>query len=232
MMRRLSDTERIRTYRHPGRRWLAIGMVALSIIAAIWLFSRDIEWENRRREARLNGLSAEANGNYQAAREFFELALANHPYDWKTHLSLARILNHRLGDYTGAMRHYYYALGYTPEPSAMQDVRSELEVLDMIRRGELENPRDAIEDMFLAMEAGTEQLFRYRLSRRLKDDFSAYWNAWRQRGRGDTVYCRIRNEKDGFFDANVDLVFPDATSMSMHLYCVKNQVWRLEISFP
>ncbi len=232
MMRRIPDTERIRGYRHPGRRWLAFILICSAIAGGAWLFSQDTGWETRQREARRHAHSAETGGNYVAARTFYETALANNPYDWETHLSLARILNRRFGDYDNAMRHYNFALGYAPDPAAMRNVQRELAVILMIRQGELENPWDAVEDIFLAVEANTEALFRLRLSPRLNDAPTAYWNAWRTRGRGTIVYCSVKDETDGFFDANIELVFSDGTSMSMHWYCVKGQVWRMEASFP
>ncbi len=230
--RRVYDTDRIKKNRPKGRRWLALALMALSIAAAAVILSRDMDWEKRSREARYLGLIAESNGNYETARAHYETALANHPYDWATHLSLARILNYRLNDYANALRHYLFALGYSPQMAIAQEVNPEIELLKMVFRGELENPGHALEDMFRAIEEGTEELFYLRLSPRLRDSLPDYWRGWTERGRGKLVFCRMRDENNGFFDAHVSLVYPDETVMSMHMYCVKGQVWRLELGFP
>ncbi len=37
---------------------------------------------------------------------------------------------------------------------------------------------------------------------------------------------------DGFYDAALELNFPDLTSMSMHLRAPIRDIWRLDLSFP
>lgn len=231
-MRRLDDSERLKGLSNPSRRWIALSLTALSLAAAYLLLSRDIDWEKRRREARALGVTAQTNANHLEARRYYEMALSNHPYDWETHLSLAVVLNHYLNDYDNALRHYLYALAYATDNSVIEQAQKEIEILKLIRSGELENPVHALEDMFSAVEANAGLSFRRRLSFELSGDFFAYWNAWGKRGRGTPVYCRIESRRDGFYDAMIELEFPDGTSMSMHLQSTRQDIWRLELSFP
>lgn len=227
-----SERYRAKSGDDPLRRWAALMLVLLCIVAAFLVFSRDVSWESRRREARALGLTAEHNGNYEAARRHFEAAVANHPYDWETHLSLANILNYRLNDPDNALRHYLYALAYAPEPSLLRDAQNEVDVLNLVRRGQIENPHDALDDIFAALEANAESLFYRRLSIVLRADAKAFWDGWKQRGRGTVSGVRIVSRHDGFYDAMVELDFPDETAMSVHLYCPLGDIWRLELSFP
>lgn len=227
-----SDRYRKKGGDDPLRRWAALMLVLICVVAAFLIFTRDIAWEPRRREARGLGLTAEHNGNYAVARIQYETALANHPYDWETHLSLANLLNYRLNDQDNALRHYLYALAYSPEPSLLRDAQSEVEILKLIRRGEIENPYDAIDDIFSAVESNAETLFYRRLSIVLRRDAKAFWEGWRKRGRGTVSGVRIVSRHDGFFDAQIELDFPDATSMSIHLYSPLRDIWRVELSFP
>lgn len=216
----------------PLRRGATIFLIAVCIATAVWLFNRDTEWESRSLEAKVAGQTAEDNGNHEEARRCYEAALANNPYDWKTHLALANLINYRLNDPDAALQHYLYALTYCPVPDSLSEANAQVAILRRIRKGELENPYDALEDMFLSVEATAENAFRRRLSPRLTDDADAFWNAWRARGRGKVTFCAIASERNGFFDANLELDFPDNTVMSMHLYCPSNDIWRLELSFP
>lgn len=216
----------------PLRRWLAIALILLSAAGAYFVFSRDIDWETRNKEARRLGLSAEHNGNFNAARAYYEAALANNPYDWETHLSLANILNHRLNNQNDAIRHYLFALAYSREPSLVESTNAEVEVLRLMRSGKLENPASALEDIFLAVEAGAEQSFYRRLSISTRDDWPVYWKNWNTRGRGQVTRTRIVSTHDGFYDAMIEMDFPDNTSMSIHMYCPLQDIWRLELSFP
>lgn len=230
--RLISERYRAKGGGDPFRRWLALILVVVSISAAVLIFSRDTAWESRRKEARRLGLAAENGGRFPEARAHYETALVNHPYDWRTHLSLANLLNHRLNAPEDALRHYLYALAYAPEPALLAEAGKQVEILKLMRRGELENPHDAIEDMFLAMEAGAESIFYRRLSIILRHDAGAYWEGWRRRGRGTVTRMRIVGHRDGFYDALAELDFPDETSMSLHLYCPLKDIWRLEVGFP
>lgn len=216
----------------PLRRWLAVTLVLISAAGAFMIFSRDIDWESRNREARRFGLTAEHNGNFEMARTYYEAALANHPYDWETHLSLANILHHRLNKQDDALRHYLYALAYSPEPSIVESTRAKIEILRLMRSGKLENPVHALEDMFLTLDAGAEQGFYRRLSISLREDGQTYWQNWMARGRGQITFTRISSTHDGFYDAQMELDFADNTSMSIHMYCPLQDIWRLELSFP
>lgn len=231
-IRRVSDRDGARGPRFLLMRWSAIFLATLTVCATIWLLGRDIGWESRLREAQAAADSAIKNGNFRSAKEHYLLALANQPYDWESHLALARLEMLRFNDYESALRHFLYALAYSPEQSTAQEVKGDIEVLRMIRRGELENPRDALEDMFLAVEEGARLVFLSRLAPNLESVSDAYWQAWSQRGRGFLNYCQIRGGNDGIFDANIELFFPDNTSMSMRFYCVKGSAWQLELSFP
>lgn len=231
-MRRFSDTVKTRGLGGVARRWLALGLLALAAVSAYLILTRDIEWGSRSREARRAGITAETNANYPEARRHYETALANNPYDWETHLALAKLLYHQLNDYDNALRHYLYALAYSPDVSFVAQVEQEIAVLRLIRSGQLENPLDALSDMFLAVEEGAEQIFRRRLALRLRADFPDYWRAWNRRGRGTVTYCNITATRDGFYDAVVELDFPDQTTMSMHFVAPLQDTWRLELSFP
>lgn len=215
-----------------GRRWLALFLIVVSAGAAAWLLSRDIDWESRYREARRLGVEAEYNGNFPLARRYFETALADNPYDWATHLALARLLDRRLGDVTGALRHYLYALAYTAEPLVEAEAREAVSILRMIRQGVLENPVYALEDMFLAVEAEAPNAFRQRLGPGLNEDFRVFWEAWNERGRGTLSYQAISMAGDGLFYARVAVAFPNNVSMAMRLRSEKNDIWRLDSSFP
>lgn len=231
-VRRLADTERIRKLDSPRRHWLALLLMAVSAIGGYAILGRDIDWETRRREARAEGLTAENNGNFEAARRHYETALTNHPYDWETHLSLAKVLFHHLSDNDGALRHFLYALAYSPDPSIAASARNEIDILKLMRAGELENPLDALEDMFLAVEAGAADTFARRLSLGLRGEFPRYWEAWRKRGRGQVTFHKVASEQDGFYDAILEIDFTDGTSMSMHLSCTLRNIWRIQLSFP
>lgn len=230
--RRFSDTVRIRNFDSAARRWIAVGLIVLSAVSAYLVLGRDVDWRTRAREARLLGLTAENNGNHKPARQYYETALANDPYDWETHLSLANLLNHFLDDNENALRHYLYALAYSPNASIVEDTEREIAILRLIRAGDLENPLDALEDMFQAVESGAMNVFRGRLALGLRDDFMEYWRGWNRRGRGEVTFCRIVSERDGFFDAMVEMDFPDGTSMSIHLISPLDDIWRLELGFP
>lgn len=215
-----------------ARRGLALLLIATAVFAAYNVLSRDVDWETRGSEARQRGLTAEGNGNYELARRHYESALANHPYDWETHLFLAKVLNYHLNDYDAALRHYYRALAYSPDPSINEETQTAIDILRRIRSGELENPLDALEDMFFCVDAGTKRLFSRRLSIPLREELDAYWAAWNRRGPGKVTYCRVTAGRDGFYDAMVELDFDNDTSMSMRFMCPSKDIWRLELSFP
>lgn len=232
-LRMISDRRRAR--RGPGaplRRWLAVFLVLASIAAAYAILGRDVDWQSRNRTARKRGDTANHNGNYEAARAHYEAALANNPYDWETHLALADILAHKLNVPDSALRHYSFALAYSPEPSIVEGARQEVTILRLMRAGELENPYDAVVDMFRAMEEGTKELFTRRLSIGLRNETDAFWEAWKARGRGSISSMKIVSGHDGFYDAALELDFPDDTTLLMHFRCPLRDIWRLDLSFP
>jgi tetratricopeptide (TPR) repeat protein len=231
--RRSSDgNTKVRGVGNPRRRWLALVLIVLSLGAAVWVFNRDIDWKVRGREARILGLAAENDGDFATARRCFEAAVANNPYDWESHLSLADLLYHRLNDNSGALRHYYYALAYAADPDLRERVDEKVAILGMLRTGALENPVDALEEMELSVAEGAGGPFQRRLAPRLRQELSAYRAAWEQRGRGTVVYRNITNLRNGFYDAVLELDYADGTSMSMHFLCPIRDIWRLELSFP
>lgn len=231
--RRSTDADGIARPRGTNRRVLAAVLVVLALLSALLVFSRDVEWRERRQEARRMGIMAEENGDYQIARRHFETALACHPYDWESHLSLAELLNYRIGDYENALRHYLYCLAYSPEPSAADPVRKKISILRLIRSGELEDPRDALADMLLAARMEARQTFERRLSEDLLPEAAHYLESWRRRGPGEVFYARVLSGRDGCFDATVGLSFPeDETLMSIHLRCRPRDVWQLSLGFP
>ena len=216
-----------------GVRFWAALILALGAGTAAWLvFTRDVDWQARNREARMQGYTAEINGNYPLARSRYETALANHPYDWETHLRLANLLNHRLNDQNDALRHYLYALAYSADSSIVAETEAKIRILYLLRTGELEDPQNALEDMFTAAETGTKNLFLRRLDAGLYQGAESYWSAWRGRGRGSVAFSRIEAGRDGMYDALLELDYPDGTIMSMHFRCPLRDVWRLSLSFP
>lgn len=216
----------------PLRRWLAVILVLLSFAAAYAILSRDTDWEERGRASRAKGDTAYHNGNYRAAGEHYENILADNPYDWEVHLALANILAQKLNDPDDALRHHTLALAYSPEPTIVEDTKQKIAVLRLLRSGELENPYDAIEDMFLAVERDSEDMFARRLSVGLGQNPDPFWNAWKNRGRGAITHMSIVSAHDGFYDAALELDFPDSTSMSMHLRAPIRDIWLLDLSFP
>ncbi len=231
-LRLLSDRYRTKGPGDPLRRWLAIFLALAAIVSACYIFSRDINWQKRAEEARQLGMTAYRNGNYELARGYFETALVNHPYDWTSHLNLANLLFRRLNDPDGALEHYLLSLAYSPEPSINEEVREAIDIIRLMRTGELENPRHAIQDMFMAVENLAVPAFMRRLSIELGEDRLAYWNAWRARGPGAVNRVIITSNHNGFYDAIVELEYADGTQMSMHLICPLRDIWRLELSFP
>ncbi len=238
----MKHTTTIRTRRFHGaansRAWLALA-VACAAAAAAWLvFTRDVGWPVRARDARIRGRQAEAAANYAGARAFYEAALADNPYDADTHLRLARLLSRRLLDRAAAHREYLYALAYSPDPMIIPDVEAEMRILTLLQSGELEAPENAIADMTAAVEAGAEGLFRLRLDPSLyggKDAGeagAAHFRAWRERGAGKIVYSRVETDGSGMYDAELELAFPDGSSMSMHFRCPLRSIWKLSLSFP
>lgn len=231
-MRRTGDGGRVRGVGNPGRRWLALALIVLSMGAAGWIFNRDIDWDARRREARILGLEAANDGDFETARHRFEIAVANNPYDWESHLSLADILYHHLNDTPGALRHYYRVLAYNADFELDEEVGEKIAILTMLRTGALENPVDALTDMEISVEEGAKAAFQRRLAPRLRRELEAYWDSWEQRGKGKVVYRNITNLRNGFYDAVLELDYQDGTSMSMHFLCPVRDIWRLELSFP
>lgn len=228
-------TLRLKRSKGPGnslRGWLAVSLLVLAAAAAYFVFTRDLDWDVRSRAARELGLTAQNNGNYEQARTYFETALADHPYDWRAHLALANLLNHYLNDQNGALRHYLYALAYSPEGGIEKETEAKIRILRLMRSGELEDPRNALEDMYVAVENNAQGIFSRRLSITLHEDAAAYWEGWRERGRGRVSFCRVESTNDRFYDAMVGLDFPDGTVMAMHFVCSLRDTWRLQVSFP
>lgn len=216
-----------------GMRFRAALVLALCAAGAGWLvLGRDVDWPSRNRAARARALAAENAGDYGRARSGYEEALVSHPYDWEAHLRLANLLNHRLNVRSDALRHYLHALAYSPDRSIDAAARAEIAILHLLRNGELEDPADALEDMFLAAGAGAREEFLFRLDTGLLEGGDSYWSAWRERGRGKIAYSRIESDGRGLYDAMVELVFADGSSMSMHLRCPLRNIWRLGLSFP
>lgn len=229
---RFPDSVRRRFFGKHTRRRLALAFLALSAVAAIWLLGRDTEWRTRQTEARAAGLIAQDNGDHAAAKVYFEAALANNPYDWESHLLLADLLNHRLNDNAGALRHYFYALAYGPGGDVGETALREVHILRLIQDGDLEDPEDAVEDMFRAVEAGAEDAFRQRLASAPRELGAHYWSAWSERGRGAVDRTHVHSGHDGFYVAVMELRFADGTVMSVQLRCSLRDIWRLELGFP
>ncbi len=219
----------------PGKRSrqiLAAALVLITVVAAYLVFTRDVSWERRNLGARRLGLNAVHNSNFPAAREYYEIALANHPYDWRTHYNLANLLAHRLNDPDAALRHFLYTLAYCPESAILARARAEVDILRLVRSGELENPADALDDMFDSAEGGARWLFERRLGLPARAEADAYWQGWRRRKRGELTNLRIRARGDELYDAYVEVRYPDETVMSMHLTARFRDIWRVSLAFP
>jgi tetratricopeptide (TPR) repeat protein len=231
-LRLISDRRRHRGSGNPVRRALALVLAVAVIAAAYFVFSRDIDWENRSRKARQQGLNAYYNGDFGLARKHYEAALADNPYDWMTHRSLANLLFRRLNEPEDALRHYLYSEAFSPELGVNEEVKGDVEIIRLVRSGELENPRDAIDEMFQSVDAGAIAAFMRRLSPNLREDRLAYWDGWNRRGRGVLTRMVIVSNNNGFYDAFVEMQFADGAAMSMHLICQLRDIWRVELSFP
>ena len=231
-IRRQTELLRTRPRRRDARRWYLAALALVLLAAALWLFTRDTRWSIRQMEARERGLAAELNSQPVAARAAYEEALATNPYDWETHLSLAGIFYHWLNNHEGALRHYLLAMAYCPDPAMVDEISRAAGILSLIRDGSLENPADAIEDLFQAAETEAEHLFLQRLGPDLRGDFDLFWKTWRERGRGIVVYQTISLGSDGRYDAGVEITFPDGVDMFLRLGCRRRDIWRLNLSFP
>lgn len=230
--RYLVGRQRNKKRRELFRSWTAVVLSVLALAGALLVFSRDVAWQTRSQEAVERAQTAVVNGKYELARGLYMDAIANNPYDYETHQALAEILNHRLNDHEGALRHYLYSLAYSPEISGSEAVRREITILGLIRSGELENPLDAIEEMFNCVEGNAKKAFIRRVEIRHRGDGDAYWEGWRKRGRGVVTGMRITNNHEGFYDAAMELRFPDDTVMLVHLLCPLRDIWRLDLAFP
>lgn len=224
---------RTRIMRRPDTSaWPAAIGVALLLAAAILLFSRDIQWLSRARAARARAAAGALNGQIEVARDSYGEALNNDPYDWEDHLSLARILYHWLDDHENALRHYLYARAYCHDPAVGEEIDRAVAILSLMREGGLEDPGDALEDMFAAVEADSEFLFRQRLTGAPLRDSDLFWRAWRERGRGKVIYHSITPEPDGGYDAMIGIDYPDGVNMNLRLTSRRHDIWRLYLSFP
>ncbi len=227
---RHATTQRIRRSRgvlELLRFYAAIIFALAAIAAACFVFTRDIGWPARSREARRRAHAAEADGDYLRARSAYEAALSGNPYDWETSLELANLLNHRLGLRADALRHYLRALAYSPDPSIIPETEAKIRILRLLRAGELEDPRDALEDMFTAAESGAKALFLRRLDRESRLEGEQRFREWRGRERGRTVLGRIEEDRNGRYEAMLDVHYPDGTEMPVRMRCLPRDVWRV-----
>ncbi|MDR3077729.1 MAG: hypothetical protein LBV15_03075 [Planctomycetota bacterium] len=215
------------------RSWLPTLILPLAAaIGAVCLFTRDMSWESRWRESGRLGRAAERDGETVAARDFYEAALRDHPYDWETRLALADLLNYEFHDNAAALTNYLIAMAGIPGGTAPEETARQMRLLRLIRSGVVEDPVDAAEDMFLAVEAGTERAFRRRLSTVLIRDSAAYWEGWRRRGRGRIGSRRLMELPDGSYAAVLEASFPDRSRLSFRFAADARGVWRLELGFP
>jgi tetratricopeptide (TPR) repeat protein len=228
-----STTRSNRRRRHGGLQFWAALVLALVAGTAAWLvFSCDIDWPARNRAARRLGLAAEDAGDFPRARAHYEAALADNPYDWNTRLSLANLLNHRLGVRDEALRQYLLALAYSPDHEIIPATEEEIRILRLIRSGELEDPSLAVDDIFAAAGTGAKWLFLRRLDPTLRAGGESYWEGWKRRGRGEIRYSHVASGHNGLYDAVLELAFPDGAVMAVRLRCPLRNTWRLSLSFP
>ncbi len=200
----------------------------LCAAGAAWLvFTRDVDWPVRNREARLRGHAAEGGGDYVLARSWYEAALASHPYDWDTRLQLANLLNYRLFDREGALVQYLYALAYSPDPSIAAETEAKVRVIRLLRGGELEDPADALEDIFVAAETGAEDLFLSRFAEEATGtEGNDLWEAWRGRGRGRVQFSRVESGRDGVYVALLEVEYPGGEAAPVRMRCRVRELWK------
>lgn len=209
-------------YLLPG---LAAGLTLL-------LASLDLDWERRSGEARAAARLAEELGEYASAAILYRAALADQPYDWESRLALADIQYRYDRDTSVALGNYLAALAAAPEEYAGAATARKMRILRLFRSGALEDPADAVDDMFLAIEAGAELAFARRFAPELLSDAGTYWSGWRERRRGKVVSRRIFENGGGPYGAIVELAFPDDSRMSVRLVGTESGAWRLVSGFP
>lgn len=230
--RRHVTVSRTRVMTRVRGRWIPPVLAAAALVAGTWMSSRNTDWEADNREERRLGLAAELDSQPLIAEKHFLAALRHNKYDWETHLSLATIEHHWNGNFDHALSHYLLALAYCPEPGQNEELSRQIALVTLLRDGALENPYDALTDMFAAVEEDSLHLFRQRLVPTLETDFEEYWDAWRKRGRGKPFYQYITPLPDGSYDAAVEVTYPDRSNLLIRLSCHRHDIWRLALSFP
>jgi hypothetical protein len=214
------------------RREAAYLLPGLTASLLLLLSFLDLDWERRSIAARIAARLAEDRGVYASAAILYRAALADQPYDWESRLALADIQYRHDRDTSPVLGNYLIALAGTPEEYARADTAGKMRILRLFRSGALEDPADAVDDMFLAVEAGARRAFIRRLAPELLADAGAYWKGWRERGRGRMVSRRIFENGDGSYDAIVELAFLDGSQMSVRLAGTESGAWRLAYGFP
>lgn len=184
--------------RESFRYWIALILSIVALSGGLIVLGRDVAWQSRSQDAVQLAKTAVENGKYDAARALYMSAIENNPYDYEAHQALADILNHRLNNHEGALRHYLYSLAYAPSITNSEIVRREISILRLIRAGELENPLDAIEEMFDCVEGNAKGAFLRRVEIRHRNESDAYWEGWKKRERGAITGMKITNNHEGF----------------------------------
>ncbi|MCL2000037.1 MAG: hypothetical protein FWG74_01265 [Planctomycetes bacterium] len=232
-MYRISDLDDMPSRKSGRSRKIALFLLLATISLALWFFRRDTGRETEKWAVAAGAMTAldDRRSNFSETRNHLEAALAVNYQDWRTHHALAGVLSHFLSDNTGALKHYLYALAYAPEYADVGEITEQTDILQLIRAGLLENPAHAVEDMFLAVEAGTKNLFFDRLSLRLQEAFAACWDGWSKRGRGTVVWQSVIKEQSGAYGARLSVAFPDDRILSVRLRCSIRDRWLLDASF-
>lgn len=214
------------------RTGLTTALFALCAACAAVLMTRDVNWRHNHDRAIELGDAAGRAGDYSLAERHYRRAVEFNPYSPLAHLNLGALLDRRLADNENAMKHYRYSQKFGGVEQYDAFIKNGIAILDMIGAGVLEDPAYALEDIFLAVEAGSLDSFKARLAPALAGDADRYWRSWRERGRGDLRYRRMRRRIGGRYDAALDIAYPDGTSMSMHFSCSPREPWRLSLAFP
>ncbi|MDR3212077.1 MAG: hypothetical protein LBU79_09205 [Planctomycetota bacterium] len=211
---------------------LGLLLLLASVLLAIFVLTQDVNWQNDHNDCLSAAIQAAGEGSYDEALTFFQAALGFNPYSPEAHLGLGIILDHNFGDNIGALRHYQAALRENPLLPDHQKAIFALPVLEAIISCRIEDPQDAIEDMWLAVTENMPLLFRSRLGPDALAQAEVYWQAWRERGRGKLVRRRVRLSEGHPYEVVLSYSFPNGEIKSLRFACQEGEPWRLDLAFP
>ncbi len=210
----------------------AVGMLIVCLLLLSWIATRDLQWKRKHDAAMEHGTWAANADDFQAARDYYLQALIFNPYSPEAHYRIAEIYGSFFGENEEALKHYAAALDFAPKQQRAVEAANAIAVLEMIMAGILEDPVDAVEDMYIAASQQSLASFSNRLDPTLPGNAGAYMKAWSERGKGVLRHRRIRQRSDDEFDAVLSFSYANGDRMSMHFTCQPGQPWKLDASFP